>query len=614
MSMMSRGGAVADSSAPSMGILLSIIAFGLPFISGCLTPFGEWPADTGSANDGDGDSDAAVDADSDSDTDADATSDSGADGDSDTDTDVDNDQSADGDVDADSDADVDLDSDTDGDVHFDGDMEAPAVCGNGVAEEGEACDDGNDGDPCDGCLDGCVAHTNECGDNFTCIDEECDDGDDDDTDACLGTCRVARCGDGVVWAGVEACDDGNEDNTDTCLDTCVVASCGDGFVRAGEEACDDGANGDRCDGCRDDCTAQQCETGDIATCETLCDPDGETTGTRACADCTWGECANPFEVCNGRDDDCDDLIDEPSPLAPIWYEDHDRDGFGDIHFSEHACEAPAGSVAEGSDCDDTDEALFGARGESTCPAVDCLTILAERSEAPEDGVYWLDGGGEPFEVYCDMTTDGGGWTLCLNSRYTEDAAALFAEDYEIVLEPDGDPFGYYDWCDTEHDEYVISLANRNWGTSTYALHSATLKITDASPHVLLDDPEAYVVGVRASVEDSEWINLHESTSVDCRRTADIEIAFWLYLDPELRGLRAFNRGYFRCSMDDSSDFFVLGSGCRYDSCQVPPRWGVDEHVPSGHYGITATAGYINYATRGFVSGPFRADRTHVYFR
>ena len=87
-----------------------------------------------------------------------------------------------------------------------------------------------------------------CGDGVVEQWEECDDGNTDDQDGCTAQCRVARCGDGIVRIGAEECDDGNEIDSDECLATCVTARCGDGVVQAGVEACDDG-NTDDNDAC-----------------------------------------------------------------------------------------------------------------------------------------------------------------------------------------------------------------------------------------------------------------------------------------------------------------------------------------------------------------------------
>jgi cysteine-rich repeat protein len=86
--------------------------------------------------------------------------------------------------------------------------------------------------------------------------EACDDGNLVNTDACLNSCVVARCGDAVVRSGVEECDDGNTSDTDACLNTCVTATCGDGAVRTGTEECDDGGSLDG-DGCSALCEIQQ---------------------------------------------------------------------------------------------------------------------------------------------------------------------------------------------------------------------------------------------------------------------------------------------------------------------------------------------------------------------
>lgn len=48
---------------------------------------------------------------------------------------------------------------------------------------------------------------------------------------------------------------------------------------------------------------------------------------------------------------------------------------------------------------------------SACAAASCVEIR-DKNPASADGVWWIaPSGGPPFEVYCDQTTDGGGWGL-----------------------------------------------------------------------------------------------------------------------------------------------------------------------------------------------------------
>lgn len=161
----------------------------------------------------------------------------------------------------------------------------PAVCGNGLVENGEACDDGNV-ESGDGCTPDCALDpectdascTTVCGDGLQVPEagEECDDGNLSPFDGCDASCHVEPgyvcmggdlpqtplpvegtpagtsqctplCGDGVA-VGSEACDDGSNNGAGygNCAADCELGPrCGDGVFDGDFEQCDNGLNNDR---------------------------------------------------------------------------------------------------------------------------------------------------------------------------------------------------------------------------------------------------------------------------------------------------------------------------------------------------------------------------------
>ncbi|HWU86176.1 MAG TPA: hypothetical protein VN253_02830 [Kofleriaceae bacterium] len=155
-----------------------------------------------------------------------------------------------------------------------------SVCGNGVTETGEDCDDGNaitevcaygqsSCAVCDATCHSVPGATSSCGDSSVDANhEQCDDGNAS-TEACAygqlscmvcdATCQSAAgatsyCGDSAVDANHEQCDDGNA-TTEACAYgqlSCTVCDatcqsvagttsyCGDSAVDANHEQCDDG--------------------------------------------------------------------------------------------------------------------------------------------------------------------------------------------------------------------------------------------------------------------------------------------------------------------------------------------------------------------------------------
>ena len=335
--------------------------------------------------------------------------------------------------------------------------------------------------------------TEGCGDveGYVRLDDDCDDADDTvspsaeevcngvdddcdtDVDEGLGTVFYADAdldGYGDVSAPLEACEPppGHSDRPGDCDDADAAVNPGatevcngvdddcDALVDDDDPSLDPGATGSWYT------DADLDGYGDPSTRVTTCTQPSGTVGDGSdCDDSDAAISPAATEVCNGVDDDCDTLVDDDDPSvdpssASSWYTDADADGYGDPSASTAACVQPSGTVADATDCDDTDAAISPA-GAEVCNGTDddCDTLVDDDDPSLDlsTASTW----------HTDADTDGYGDATavvqaCVQPSGTV-ADATDCDDTDAAISPAGSEVcnGADDDCDTLVDDDDPSL-------------------------------------------------------------------------------------------------------------------------------------------------------------
>jgi hypothetical protein len=180
-----------------------------------------------------------------------------------------------------------------------------------------------------------------------------------------------------------------------------------------------------------------------------CDqPKGYVEADGDCDDADKAVNPSASELCDGIDNDCDDLADEDDATdAPTWYADSDSDSYGDATSSTSACGQPSGYVADDTDCDDGDTSVNPGATELCDGADNDCDGDIDEDDAADASTWYDDGDGDGYgtdavtAVACTQPTGFAG-------------SADDCDDGDASIHPGADEYcnGDDDDCDGTLDE------------------------------------------------------------------------------------------------------------------------------------------------------------------
>jgi predicted outer membrane repeat protein len=292
--------------------------------------------------------------------------------------------------------------------------------------------------------------------------------------------------------------------------------------------------------------------------ELACDaPSGYVADDGDCDDADATAFPGAVEVCDGVDHDCDGASDEPtSSDASTWYDDSDGDGYGDPSTATTACDAPAGYVSDGSDCDDG-TALVRPGGAEACDGLDndCDGSVDEVTPT-----WYRDADGDGYGTPSVSAT-----TCTMPSGYVGYAGDC--NDGSAAVNPDAIEAcnGYDDDCDGSSDEGVKSSFYRDadgdgFGTSATTTTGCSAPSGYVSAAGDCDDGASAV-----SPSASEACNAVDD---DCDGATDEGVKPTWYRDSDKDGYGATSSSVSACSAP--SGFVGTGGDCNDAASDVSP--------------------------------------------
>ncbi len=413
----------------------------------------------------------------------------------------------------------------------------------GYVPSASDCDDTNpnmfigNNEDCDGIDNNCNGEIDEgVGDTFY-VDADADGYGDPDQPALL--CELAE---------------GYTLNNSDCDDTDPLI-----FPDA-EELCDGIDN--NCDGVADDADLQiwyQDADGDgygdlesaVETCMSL---PGYVTLGGDCDDIDSSIAPNATELCDGIDNNCDEVVDDDAVGRTVWYLDADGDGYGDVNQSLETCTQPSGYVVDATDCNDQSAVAYPS-GTEVCDGVDndCNGQTDDQDSGLQNALLWyLDADGDGFGL--DTVTATGCSAppsfIAQNNDCNDLDATISPNGIEVCDEVDNN-------CDGAIDEGVELTFYYDQDGDGYGISNNTVEACVAPTSYVgnADDcndlvPEAYTNAVEVC----------DGIDNDCNGMADEGVLLDWYLDLDGDGFG--NNAYsLQACTSPSNNYVADGDDC-----------------------------------------------------